>query len=69
MKIFSLGPKYSPGELRFSYKSFAVDTLAAGGSKTQTLKCALKLCKIDECESNMENSECPKLLEFTYTIA
>ena len=71
LKILSLGPRYNKDELRYSYKSFAVDSLAAGSSKTQTLKCALMLCKNNECDSKMKNSaaSCPNLQGFSYSIA
>jgi len=67
----SLGTRYNKKELKFSYKSFAVDSMPASSSKTQTLKCSLKLCKNADCPYQMTNTvnNCPSVSGFTYVVA
>ena len=71
LKIFSLGNRYNKEELKFSYKSFAVDSMPASSSKKQTLKCSLKLCKNADCLHQMTNTvnNCPSVSGFTYIVA
>ena len=71
LKIFSLGNRYNKEELKFSYKSFAVDSMPASSSKKQTLKCSLKLCKNADCLHQMKNNvnDCPSVSGFTYIVA
>jgi len=66
-----LGTRHNKEELKFSYKSFAVDSMPASSSKTQTLKCSLKLCKNADCLSQMKNTvnTCPSVSGFTYIVA
>jgi len=66
-----LGARHHKTDLQYSYKSFAVDSMAVGSSRTQTIKCSLKLCLNADCHSNMKNydSQCPRTTGFMYTKA
>ena len=42
--VFRSGNRSDKSHLKFCYTSFAVDSLASGESKSQLLKCTVRLC-------------------------
>ena len=63
--VFRLGNRSDKSHLKFSYTSFAVDSLASGESKSQLLKCTVRLCLSWSCDKNFENN-CPKDMGFDF---
>ena len=56
--VLRFGNRSDKNHLKFSYTSFAVDSLKSGESKSQMLKCTVRLCHSWSCDENFENN-CP----------